>query len=68
MKRVHSRKPDEIVKLIESCSPGPHLEQFARCVRAGWAMWGNQANEDYTPTWNTYANHPGSEQTDEQTP
>lgn len=31
-------------------------------------MWGNQANEDYTPTWNTYANHSGSEQTDEQTP
>lgn len=56
-KREHSRKPDEMVTLIEKCSPGPYLELFARGDREGWAMWGNQAVAAYEPTWNTYANH-----------
>ncbi|MBE7367679.1 MT-A70 family methyltransferase [Ramlibacter pallidus] len=56
-KREHSRKPDEQYPLITSCSPGPFLEMFARGEREGWAIWGNQANEDYRPTWDTYANH-----------
>lgn len=56
-KREHSRKPDEFIPLIESCSPGPFLELFARGDREGWAMWGNQATADYEPTWNTYKNH-----------
>ena len=55
-KREHSRKPDEQYALIESCSPGPRLEMFARGNRAGWASWGNQA-EAYQPTWTTYSNH-----------
>lgn len=57
MKREHSRKPDEFVSMIESCSPGPYLELFARGERDGWDMWGNQATEEYEPTWHTYANH-----------
>ena len=57
MKREHSRKPDEMIPIIEACSPGPYLELFARGDREGWAMWGNQAVADYEPTWNTYANH-----------
>lgn len=57
IKREHSRKPDEIVSLIESCSSGPYLELFARGKREGWTVWGNQATEDYEPTWETYANH-----------
>lgn len=57
MKREHSRKPDEIFPIIEACSPGPYLEMFARGVRDGWTLWGNEANEDYEPRWNTYANH-----------
>lgn len=56
-KREHSRKPDEFVDLIERCSPAPFLELFARGSRDGWDMWGNQATEDYEPTWSTYANH-----------
>ena len=56
-KREHSRKPDEIIPIIESCSPGPFLELFARGDREGWDMWGNQATADYEPTWNTYSNH-----------
>ncbi len=57
IKREHSRKPDEFIQLIESCSPGPYLEMFARGDRANWDMWGNQATSDYEPSWHTYANH-----------
>ena len=55
-KREHSRKPDEFYAIVESCSPGPHLEMFARGSRPGWTSWGNQA-DDYFPNWDTYANH-----------
>jgi len=67
-KREHSRKPDEQYGLIESCSPGPFLELFARGERPGWVAWGNQADAAYAPTWKTYANHSRSvEQVREQT-
>ena len=56
MKREHSRKPDEQYQLIESCSPGPFIELFARGPREGWKTWGNQS-EEYAPSWPTYANH-----------
>lgn len=56
-KREHSRKPDQQYDLIEACSPGPFIELFSRGVRKGWATWGNQASEDYAPTWSTYSNH-----------
>jgi N6-adenosine-specific RNA methylase IME4 len=59
-KREHSRKPDEQYMLIESCSPGPFLELFARGTRPNWSNWGNQANDEYTPDWPTYANHSGA--------
>jgi len=55
-KREHSRKPDEQYEIIESCSPKPFLELFARGPKNGWKVWGNQA-ESYVPTWPTYANH-----------
>ena len=57
VKREHSRKPDEMIAIIEACSPGPYLELFARGDRRGWAMWGNQADAAYEPDWSTYANH-----------
>lgn len=56
-KREHSRKPDEIIPIIEACSSGPYIELFARGVRDGWTMWGNQAEADYEPDWSTYKNH-----------
>jgi N6-adenosine-specific RNA methylase IME4 len=55
-KREHSRKPDELYEVIEQCSEGPYLELFARGVRPGWVIWGNQANQDYAPDWPTYKN------------
>jgi len=61
-KREHSRKPDEQYELIQECSFAPYLELFARGKRKGWTIWGNQADESYTPTWNTYTNHSQSEQ------
>lgn len=54
-KREHSRKPDEQYDLIEACSKGPYLELFARGTRPGWTYWGNQASDDYEPTWATYS-------------
>ena len=56
-KREHSRKPDEQYAIIESCSPGPYLELFGRGVRKGWTTWGNQADDGYEPTWDTYAHN-----------
>jgi N6-adenosine-specific RNA methylase IME4 len=56
-KREHSRKPDEQYEIIEACSRGPFLELFARGTRKGWATWGNQADDEYRPTWKTYAHH-----------
>jgi len=41
-KRRHSQKPDEMWKVIESCSLGPRLEMFARHYRHGWHQWGDQ--------------------------
>lgn len=55
-KREHSRKPDEQYNLIESCSPGPYLEMFARGSIPNWYCWGNQA-DNYYPDWDTYKNH-----------
>lgn len=63
-KREHSRKPDETYLLIESCSPGPYIELFARGTRPQWVVWGNQADDDYRPTWRTYGerrNHVGDD-------
>ena len=56
-KREHSRKPDELIPIIEACSQGKRIELFARGNRDGWDMWGKQATDDYEPTWDTYKNH-----------
>jgi N6-adenosine-specific RNA methylase IME4 len=60
-KREHSRKPDELYPIIEACSPGPRLELFARGTRKGWSVWGNQADDAYAPTWDTYSHNSASE-------
>ncbi len=48
-KREHSRKPDEQYLIIESCSPGPYLELFARYPQPGWQAWGAEAAGDVVP-------------------
>ena len=54
-KREHSRKPDEQYDVIESCSPGPYLELFARYSRRGWTSWGLEAADTVTPRGKQYA-------------
>lgn len=48
-KREHSRKPDELYPIIESCSPGPFLELFARYPQEGWSAWGDEAAANVNP-------------------
>lgn len=42
----HSQKPDAFYEYIESVSPGPRLELFARDRREGWHVWGNEVDSD----------------------
>jgi len=39
----HSAKPEAFYTLVETASPGPYLELFARRPRPGWDRWGNEA-------------------------
>lgn len=39
----HSAKPDAFLDVVESVSPGPYLELFARRQRLGWDTWGDEA-------------------------
>jgi len=38
----HSAKPEEFQDLVETVSPRPYLELFARRKRPGWTVWGNE--------------------------
>lgn len=60
-KREHSRKPDEQYELIESCSPGPYLEMFARYPQPHWMAWGNEADEDIVPQGKVFKGYEGGE-------
>ena len=44
----HSEKWDETYSYIERVSPGPRVELFARRVRPGWDVWGNEVDSDIT--------------------
>lgn len=39
----HSAKPPAFFDMVESVSPGPYLELFARDARPGWSAWGDEA-------------------------
>jgi N6-adenosine-specific RNA methylase IME4 len=45
LRREHSRKPDEMIPVIEDLFEGPYLELFARTERPGWTVWGNQTGK-----------------------
>lgn len=45
-KQEHSHKPEEQYAVIERCSPGPYLELFARRIRPGWQVWGDEVASD----------------------
>lgn len=42
-KSVHSAKPDAFYDLVESVSPEPRVELFARRARFGWEYAGNES-------------------------
>jgi len=58
-KREHSRKPDEQYDLIQSCSPGPYLELFARYPREGWTVWGDESPDEKTPRGKVHKGYEG---------
>jgi N6-adenosine-specific RNA methylase IME4 len=60
-KREHSRKPEEQYDLIESCSPGPYLELFARHRRPKWTLWGDESAEDQMPRGKAHKGYSGGE-------
>jgi N6-adenosine-specific RNA methylase IME4 len=66
-KREHSRKPDEFYDIVESCSPGPYLELFARGPRENLSVLVNQSI-DYYPSWSTFSNHSQSERVSSSDP
>lgn len=41
-RREHSRKPDAVIDIIETFSPGPYLEMFSRYPRLGWDVMGDE--------------------------
>lgn len=59
-KREHSRKPDEAYKIIQDCSPGPHLELFARERVADWTQWGDEL-DTYAETKRVHKGYRGGE-------
>lgn len=40
---AHSAKPEAFLDVVETISPGPRLEMFARRARFGWDYWGDQS-------------------------
>lgn len=40
----HSAKPPEFYAMVETCSPGPWIDLFAREARAGWTAWGAEVD------------------------
>lgn len=44
----HSVKPQIVYKILESNTPEPRLELFARTKREGWDSWGNEVESDIT--------------------
>jgi N6-adenosine-specific RNA methylase IME4 len=55
-KREHSKKPPTLYQIVESCSPGPFVELFARERVPGWEQWGDQVDsyEDTRPRHRGY--------------
>jgi N6-adenosine-specific RNA methylase IME4 len=53
----HSAKPEGFQTVVESVSPGPYLEMFARRKRPGWQSWGNEVTSDVILTRNDEASN-----------
>lgn len=40
---MHSAKPEVFIDMVETVSPGPYVELFARRHRLGWDVWGDES-------------------------
>jgi N6-adenosine-specific RNA methylase IME4 len=40
----HSAKPADFYSMVESVTPGPYVDLFARTPREGWTVWGNEVS------------------------
>lgn len=51
--REHSRKPDELYKLVEAISYPPRIDIFSREKRDGWEQWGDEIGKfrESIPDW-----------------
>lgn len=58
----HSAKPEAFQTVVESVSPGPYLEMFARRKRPGWQSWGNEVTSDVILTRNEALCESGGDQ------
>ncbi len=57
----HSRKPDAFFEMVETATPGPRLELFARRARPGWTVWGNEVEAiRHSPIRHSPIPHPPS--------
>jgi N6-adenosine-specific RNA methylase IME4 len=58
-KEEHSKKPADVYRIIQECSPGPYLELFARERMPGWTSWGDQVDTyvDTRPHYPMYNGH-----------
>lgn len=54
-KQEHSRKPEQLYKIIERCSPGPYCELFSRRRIQGWNQWGDELDSYEPPPYKAYA-------------
>jgi N6-adenosine-specific RNA methylase IME4 len=54
----HSQKPEAFQTVVESVSPGPYLEMFARRKRPGWSSWGNEVDSDLSITSGAFIDSP----------
>jgi N6-adenosine-specific RNA methylase IME4 len=43
----HSEKPHWFYSIVESCSPGPYLDVFARKARDGWHVYGDEVDKEF---------------------
>lgn len=43
----HSEKPQLFYDIVESCSPGPYLDVFARRRRPDWSVFGDEIGKEY---------------------
>lgn len=62
-KEEHSKKPDDLYRIITECSPGPYLELFARQRVSGWTQLGDEVDsyQERRPLYPGYngSTHPG---------